>query len=580
MKILSFTQKSFVSLLTLSIFMGSTECVYSGPGKIDKEKKNVDKKRSLNLLRDDNPSTPKVSVRKPKKAENKPTSVIVLSPSDTIIKSNSRPSLNELLEIPFEKLFDVTEKSVKIKQIFEEITGDDFEDAISSARSGTPKAIGLIGHICFLLSEAKRFELPYSLNLFEDKETHAITFRLLLTAFQLEDFTYTFELGMCHLLGIGVESNVAKALKYFKHPAHTKDEDCISRDSSDPEEVFKVRLIAIGTGRLKYLEGDENTNKDTRKLIEKYVSDNNKIAECLLAHCLLTGQGFKKNVKRGMALLENLANKQSEPLAHWLIARAYLNGISVKPDLDLGLQRAFQAAKEKVPEALLFLNSSFSSAQKEFQGEVTFRDTITELQKTCILKTFQDPAFQESSKYKVVIDLENAISSVLNSLSSLGPGFMITCFNPSQWIVQQIRNLKESSFVYYHNGCLTWGEANVTAAREFVTFMKDLDALLEKADTALKALIVILEQKIKNFSEMKEGTTKEEKADFKKKKEVYIPSYTRKIGRLKADLLKLPIIKKQFEELLPSTERDRCERFLTRFPFLNIIDEGHWAHSE
>ncbi len=559
-----YAHKRFILSLLIYIFMGGTECIASSR-KASIPEEQGSKKRT------ERPSETKETsqwrIIKPKMALNR-------EPSKQVEKESPSPTPPARQTEKLEGLLEIMQDSTKLKKAMEDIVGIDLNKLINKARMGDREVLGLIGIVSFMLIKSERLLYTLSFDPMEFNEVCETGFEFLSLSEETNDPTVIKLLGFCYLSRPGQE-NLIKGMKLFKKALeHSRDKTFAFKD---PEWAFRRRLVLVETGDEIYLEGDEDTNRETRILIQRYADQGHTGAQCIGANASLTGTGFKKDPKTAVAALNPLATLEKNALAQWILGRAYYNGIGVERNVDLGLKWIFQAALNRCPQAYLFMNSTFPLTPAKNDGKLRFNVKALELyQKAhCISKSHQTLCGIKG--YENIYVFESRLSEELYSLLNLKPGFKVCGFELHPPFLEALQSLKRSSFISCTQSDVTWDEANVKTARNFDAFLEEVDALFKAYEEAHDAFTKELELRITEDTEKeKEAEAKidpqdsrqrrklaSQKEKFKEERE----TLTSGLDIIRKDREKLSPLIQQLKELIPSTYEDRKRSFLKAYPF-------------
>lgn len=185
-------------------------------------------------------------------------------------------------------------------QNFEVNQAKGFQLASESAKQGLAEGLGLLG-ICY----------KYGLGTDVDEKKAFECFEL--AAKKECDFAF-YLLGVCYFEGIGVEQNVGKGLELLEKSVAKNDEDAINyladiyQNLNEPEEAFKLF-------------------KKGKKL-------GNNLSQIKLGCCYIDGTGIAQDGQKGLALIEEVAEKKDADALH-VLGYLYENGIYVDKDPDI-----------------------------------------------------------------------------------------------------------------------------------------------------------------------------------------------------------------------------------------------------
>lgn len=462
---------------------------------------------------------------------------------------------------PLESLILETSKIEWLRSATMTIYGLELDELISEVRRGSKEAPGKIGTACYLASRDGLGIYPVSVSQFEEGDSLTLTFQWFSHAHSKEDESILEEFAFCNLYEFGNPFGFFDALRFFK-----KAQGIIPPPLPTREEDLKRRLVRAESGFERYIDLDKD--RATRVLLQGYMDQKQKTALCIGANSLIRLKEKPLKVKQGLTCLESLALRDSYPLAQWLYGRAIKDGIGVKTQLDLGLKWILQAAQNKCPQAMLFLNSSFPLKENAFYGQDDknpFNGTmVSEVNKLVIILDQVCSQLSNLGAFEGYDDFsafEKDFRIQLNALKKAEPALWITCLGLSPELEARCGELRESPLIEYADECFTIGEETIRISRAFKAYTAQIDEKFKAVARALRTIKAGIEVKL---TETKKETSNQSDV---------IKSLERKKGRVKNCFAELSKLKTGLLGVEKATEAKRNQNFLSHYSFFYKIGE-------
>ncbi len=466
-------------------------------------------------------------------------------------RSNSSTTKNPDLE----KLILSTASIETIRKGTREVWGEELKELIKLARKGNTEAAGKIGVTCYALCRYTVSTYETQADLIEDDECAELAFKWLTYAHEKGDQCFKVELGFCHLLGTGqVFEDSFTALKLFK------DLPTIEY-MLDPERELKRRLLLAESGFDRFIIFNEKKETQALQYLPAAAKTSN-VAKCLLANRML---GTDKT-NEGIEILINLQHHVKNPLAQWLLGRAYLMSIGVKGSFQEGMKWAFEAARNGNPKAMVFMNTSYPSTQKTTQKTSTLPRTLRVM--TEMLQSFTNKLYYFEEN-QILLTFSDEVTSLLTDLKKAPPGLWISCLQALDKMKQALNKSPDPSFLYECKGTLTWGEANVSLAKRFDAFLPTIDKRFEEVFAIIEASIKELESK-----EASKRIESESAKEWRAKRELTSEAnqLKKKLVRMNNILLNLKTFLGEIKGFKETTQEDRNSEFLLHYPFFQKME--------
>jgi TPR repeat protein len=477
-------------------------------------------------------------------------------------KSSSSSKFVPLQESP-DPLHDLINRTKEVKPVYEgtlEVWDEELDDLVEQARSGNAKAAGKIGSACYAISRQSLDIYLTQANLLDNDDVNDLAFAWLAHAHANGDTSISIELGYCYLLEIGrIFSDPIEALKLFKANPVTMSLD-------DPQRKLKRRLLLAHSGFDRFIECDEEKDKELIEYLNQAPQDANLVTQCMIAN----RQSRSAEAAKGFNALKELA-KTRNPLPQWLLARAHLSGRGTKQNVELGIALALEAADNKSAKAMIFMNHSFPLKHKVPSSDGHFPRCVKKAHDYFSIFSRRGYLFDENP---ILVKFNEDLSTFLNGMRAAASGLWISCLGINPKVNKALTQRIEYDTIYLNGNTITWGKENVVLARAFDKFLGEIDQKFADVFGIIDAAIQELETKER---EKREESLKAEPPKKGERNQKHIIEYeakqiNKKINKIKDTHSNLKLLLTALKELKEATQADRDGLFLGTHPFFNVAE--------